>query len=104
MEEDRIGAFFREMRKADEQLIVPPFPERKKTRRLPSFLYAAAAVVTALVMVVYLVRQAGQERVPPGEAINLMQEDELKTRSLIDIQEESLSEWKSPTGYLAEDF
>jgi hypothetical protein len=105
MEEDKIDSFFREMRKADEQLVISPFPKRKGTRRLlPSFLYAAAATVTILVIGAYLVWKGGHQPVQPGEVIILVQEDALKTHSLIDAREESLSDWKSPTGYLSEDF
>ncbi|MBT1696669.1 hypothetical protein KK083_07280 [Fulvivirgaceae bacterium PWU4] len=103
MEEDKIEAFFRGMKKSDEQLVIPPFVKQKKTRRLPSFLYAAAAVVTALVVVVYLVRQGSVERVQPGEVIILVYQDAPRTHSLMDVQEQSLSDWESPTDYLSED-
>jgi hypothetical protein len=105
MEEDRIESFFRGMKKADEQLIIPPFPKRKEIRRLqPSFLYAAAAIVAILAAVVYLVQPAGHKNVQQDEIVIFVGEDALKTRSLIDAREESLSEWESPTDYLSEDF
>lgn len=103
MEEDKIEAFFREMKQSDEQLVIPPFVNQKRTRRLPAFLYAAAAAVTALVIVAYLSRQGSPERVQPGEVIILVYQDAPKTRSLMDVQEQSLSEWESPTDYLSED-
>ena len=103
MEEDKIEAFFREMKRSDGQLTIPPFIKQKKTRTLRSFLYAAAAAVTALVIVVYLVRQGSPERVEPGEVVILVYEDTPKTHSLMDVQEQSLSEWESPTDYLAGD-
>lgn len=103
MEEDKIEAFFREMKQSDEQLVIPPFQKEKRTRRLPSFLYAAAAVITALVVVAYLVRQGSPERVQPGEVIILVYHDTPKTHSLMDVQEQSLSDWESPTDYLSAD-
>lgn len=103
MEEDKIEAFFREMKKSDEPLVIPPFAKQKKNRRLPSFLYATAAVVTALVVVAYLVRQGSVERVQPGEVIILVYQDAPQTHSLMDVQEPSLSDWESPTDYLSED-
>jgi hypothetical protein len=48
--------------------------------------------------------QAGHERAQPGEVIILVYQDALKTHSLIDVREESLSEWKSPSDYLSTDF
>jgi prolipoprotein diacylglyceryltransferase len=103
MEEDKIEAFFREMKQSDEQLAIPSFQKQKRTRRLPSFLYAAAAAVTALVIVAYLVRQGSPARVQPGEVIILVYQVTPKTHSLMDAQEQSLSEWESPTDYLSAD-
>lgn len=102
MEEDKIEAFFRGMKRSDEQLVIPPFVKQKRTRRLPSFLYAAAAVVTMLVVVAYLVRQGSPEHEQPGEVIILVYQDIPKTHSLMDVQGQSLSEWESPTDYLSE--
>ena len=104
MEEDKIEAFFKGMREADSKLMIPPFKKQKRTRRLlPAFLYAAAAAVTLLVVITYLVRQGSNERVQPGEVIILVYHDAPKTHSLMEEREQSLSDWESPTGYLSED-
>ena len=105
MEEDKIEAFFKAMKKEDEHLVIPPFSKRKAPRRLqPLFPYAAVALLTVFVIVAYLVRQAGHERMKPEEIIILVDQDAFKTHSLVDVREESLSEWESPTEYLSTDF
>jgi hypothetical protein len=105
MEEDKIDTFFKGMRKADEYLVIPPFPKRKTPRRLkPLYPFAAAVFIAAFVVVAYLVRQAEHERMKPGEVPILVDKDAFKTHSLVDVREESLSEWESPTEYLSTDF
>ena len=109
MEEDKmLESFFDGMKQADAQRPVPPFEKPTPVRRLwqPVLRYAAAAAVTlVLLTVLYQVRQAGDEPPPEAKDIVIMVEKEVPpTGSLVNPSEQTLSEWKSPTSYLSEDF
>jgi hypothetical protein len=92
------------MKETDEHLFTPPFPkqtESGRSRRLPVFLYAAATIAAVVVAAVFFIyKNGGQEQ--KEEIVILIGPDNMNTNSL--IEEKSLSEWESPTDFLAEDF
>jgi len=102
-EDDAIESFFKGVKEADEHLPVPIFPKQHEPGRvavLPVFLYAAATI-TAVVAFIFFIR-LNSGNVQNDEMLILIGQDNLKTNSL--IEEKSLTEWSSPTDFLAEDF
>lgn len=109
MEDDKIlESFFDGMKQADAQRPVPPLEKPAPVRRLwPRVIrYAVAATVTILmVAVLYTVRQTGQEQTAQSKDVVIeVGRESTKTGSLVDMPEQTLSEWTSPTNYLSEDF
>jgi len=106
MEEDKIESFFKDMRTADAQLPVPPFPQQKEPRRLrPVYWYAAAAAVVAILITArYASPPDVQETSSNFEIILVVGEDPMNSHSLLESGEQDLSTWKSPTDFLSEDF
>lgn len=103
-EDDAVESFFREMKKADENVAVPEFPKQVKftrSRQLPVFLYAAAALAAIILVSVFFIYKTEIEE-KPEQVFTHINEDEMNTNSL--IEEKSLSDWDSPTSYLSEDF
>lgn len=103
-EDDVVESFFKGMKGKDERLPVPEFPkqtERDRRRQLPVFIYAAATLAAVILVSVFLVYKNG-DPVQEEQVFILMGEDTMNTNSL--IEEKSLSEWESPTNFLAEDF
>jgi hypothetical protein len=102
-DDDKLESFFKTIKKADEQLLVPPFLKRiEPTRReRPLFLYAATTVVV-IVAVVLLVLQDRNSIMQHVDILVPVGENPSKTNSLLD--EKSLLEWESPTDFLSEDF
>lgn len=103
-DDNNIESFFNEMKKADERLEVPPFALPAKTRKFSVFAYGIAAAVALLVAVVWLNRSNGNDQRPAHEILIEINNHELETRSLMPPGEEGLSDWESPTDFLAEDF
>jgi hypothetical protein len=109
MEDDKIlESFFDGMKQADAQRPVPPLEKPVPVRRLwsPAIRYSVAATVTILlVAVLYTVRQAGQEPTAQmREVVIEVGRESTPTGSLVDMPEQTLSEWTSPTSSLSEDF
>jgi hypothetical protein len=109
MEDDKIlESFFGGMKQADAQRPVPPLKKPTPVRRLwsPGIRYSAAAAVTIfLVAVLYTVRKRAQE--PTAQTRDVVIEvgqRSTPTGSLVDMPEQTLSEWTSPTSSLSEDF
>jgi hypothetical protein len=105
MEDDKVASFFKDMRAADEHVVIPPFPREKETRR-PSrrFLYAAAAVMAVIVAGVFLVRPAGADQTSAGEIVIDLSHDAFTSQSLAPMGDETLSGWESPTTSLLEEY
>lgn len=104
MEDDVVDSFFKGMKESDKRLSVPVFPtqtEPGRRKQLPVFLYAAATVAAVVLISVFLIYKNSYP-VQQEQVFILMGEDTMNTNSL--IEEKSLSEWESPTIFLAEDF
>jgi hypothetical protein len=105
MEDDKIESFFREMKASDRHLVVPPFPKQREPRKLlPIFMYAAAAVIALLIAVLYFMPQPVNDLDASRDVVILVGQDNLKSQSLIDAGQETLSDWESPTSFLSEDY
>jgi len=109
MEDDKIlESFFDGMKQADAQRPVPPLEKPTPVRRLwsPSIRYSVAAAVTILmVAALYMVRQTGQKQTAQMRDVVIeVGRESTKTGSLVDMPEQTLSEWTSPTSSLSEDF
>lgn len=109
MEDDKmLESFFDGMKQADAQRPVPPFEKPTPVRRFwpKAIRYAVAAMVTiVMVAVLYKVRQKGDEQPPQSKDIVIVVGPETpRTGSLVNTPEQTLSEWKSPTSYLSEDY
>ena len=106
MEDDKIESFFRDMRTADAQLPVPPFPKQKEPRRLrPVYWYAAAAAVVAILVTIRYTSPPDVQEAPSDlEVILVVGEDPMNSHSLLESGQQDLSTWESPTRFLSEDY
>jgi hypothetical protein len=109
MEDDKIlESFFDGMKQADAQRPVPPLEKPVPVRRLwpRAIRYSVAAAVTILMVAVLVtVRQTTRETtVQTGDVVIEVGQGSSQTGSLVNMPEQTLSEWTSPTSSLSEDF
>lgn len=100
-EDDVVESFFKRMKEADENLVVPVFPEKSRPERRRhrlAFFYAAATLAAVVMAVVFWVQ--GNRNQAQKDELFILTDEEINSL----IEGESMSEWDSPTKFLAEDF
>lgn len=93
-----LKAFFQELRKQDEQLLIPPFPELEKKSRILWWIPAGIAA-TLLLGAFFLPREKEVE--PTPEVLIITLEEGPDQELQFQIQETNeMDTWESPTASL----
>ena len=105
--DDDVGYFFREMRKADDQVLIPEFEDlvEKKQRSIRSYIIPLGVAASILMLLIFYLRIDKISDMPKsGELVIIVSEkEELSTGSLL-TSENTIDSWESPSSSLIDDF
>lgn len=95
-QEEEFRGFFQELKKKDEHLVVPPFPEIEKKGSRNWWIPVGIAASLALGFFLWPGEEASPE--PPAEVIIItLQEDENREQQILIEEKTYLDTWESPT-------
>ncbi|WP_026953125.1 hypothetical protein [Algoriphagus mannitolivorans] len=101
-QEPELNTFFQELRKQDEQLLIPPFPKLEKKSRFLWWIPAGIAA-TILLGAFFLPREKEVEPAPEVLIITLVEGPDQELQ--FHIQETTeMDIWESPTASLLTDY
>lgn len=102
-QEEEFRGFFEELKKKDEQLLIPAFPEMKKKGKRNWWIPVGIAASFALGFFLWPSEEAAPE--PPAEVIIItLREDENKEQQILIEEKTYLDTWESPTESLLADY
>lgn len=101
-QEPELNTFFQELRKQDEQLLIPPFPELEKKSR---FLWWIPAGIAATLLLGAFFLPQEKEVEPAPEVLIITLEEGPNQELQFHIQETTeMDIWESPTASLLTDY
>ena len=99
---EQLERFFDQMKKQDEQIEIPAFPE-VKIRKFSFWIPAGIAATMAFVFL-FMQEPATVESAPPEIVIITLQEDENQNQHFTIEETTFLDTWESPTASLLTDY
>ena len=105
--DDDIDYFFKEMRKQDDQVLIPEFEDliEKKQHSKRRYIIPLGVAASILMLLIFYFSIERISDMPKSEELVIIvsEKEELSTESLL-VSESTIDSWESPSSSLIDDF